>query len=136
MTDLNWKHILLFYCISLLLSTLTYWTFKDVNQNTIEMLIANIVAIISFPIVVAVMIYTYSGINKLKFTQKLIILIGLIIVDFIWTFLINYLNFFDREINQNDIIIGLKQSIIYYLLMFIICLPIIGLVKTRIKNVC
>jgi uncharacterized membrane protein len=136
MTDLNWKHILLFYGISLLLSTLTYWTFRDVNQNTTEMLIANIVAILSFPIVVAVMIYTYSGTKKLKFTQKLIILFGLIFIDFVWTFLINYMNFFDREIGQSDIIIGLKQSLIYYSLMFIICLPIIGLVKTRIKNVC
>ena|SRR5690606_21596786 len=131
-----WQHFFLFYIINIFLTTFTYWIFRDANQHSIEMYYANIVEIIRLPVFVTIMILTYKGSEKLNFEKKLIPLIGLLLIEFVWTFLINYINFFDRAISQSDIIIGVKNSLKYYLLMFIICLPIIGLVKTRIKNVC
>lgn len=130
----NWKHFGIFYLFQIILITVTYWVGRNVNQNTTEMLYLNIPAFLGPPIISGLMICTYKGLIRLSFTQKLIPLIGLLAVNFIWTLLLNYFNVFNRSITQQDILEGIQRTGIYELLMLIICLPIIGLIKTRIKT--
>lgn len=138
MKSLNLKHFGKFYLIQAILITIEYWIFRNVNPNTDEMLYSNISAILVPPIIFGLMIYTYKSTKKLSYIEKFISLFGLLIIDFIWTFLLNYFNLFDRIITQEDIINGILAKIINLVLIFIICLPIIGLVKSKIetKNVC
>lgn len=135
MADINWRHFFLFVIIEILIFVIIYWIFKDANLHTKEMYYANLLEVIRFPIIVAIMIYTHKGRKRLNFAKKMMLLIGLIISSFVLTFLINYINIFNRQITPNDIIIGVRQALIFYCIMLIICLPIIGFIKTKVKNV-
>jgi len=133
--SLNWKHFVVFFLIQIVLITLTSWIGKNVNQNTIEMFYINIPLILGPPIITVIMFLTYRGQKRLNFKEKIFPLIGLLLIGFLWTLFLNYVNIFERNITQQDLQEGIQRYVIYEIVMFIICLPIIGIVKTRINEI-
>jgi len=129
--QIKWKHFIPFYLIQIVIITITYWIAKNVNQHTTEMFYANIPALLAPPIISGLMIYTYKGNYQLPFLKKIIALIGLLLINFIWTLIINYFNLFNRNMTQIDIIEGLQRTSIYEVIMLIVCLPIIGFIKSK-----
>lgn len=115
------RNIVVFYLLSLIISTFTYWFYRDAIQESYEMKQANLVEYIRIPIYVLIMLFSTKSIRKLRFYKKTLILIGFIIVELIWTFLINYLNLFDREITKIDLIEGIERSAIFYAIWFVLC---------------
>lgn len=132
--SLNWKHITLFYIIHIVITIITSWIGKNAEQSTNEMLIIDLLAFITPPIILLIMLITYKVNKKLNTLEKLLILIGLIIVNFIGVFSLNFFNLLDRIPTMQDIYEGLFKSVIFAVIMLIICLPFIFLVKSRIVS--
>ncbi len=131
---LNWKHITLFYIIHIVITIITSWIGKNAEQSTNEMLIIDLLAFITPPIILLIMLITYKVNKKLNTLEKLLISIGLITVNFICVFSLNFFNLLDRNPIMQDIYEGLFKSVIFAVIMLIICLPIIFLVKSRIVS--
>lgn len=129
---IKWDHFGLFYLIQIFVITIFYWFGRNVNEGTREMLYANIVSFLipfSFAIL---MILTYRGERRLTFTDKLFPLIGLLLVNLIWTVSLNYFNIFNRNISHQDFIKGIQITSLFEIVMLVIYLPVIALTKNKI----
>ena len=129
--SVKWKHFLFFYLIQIVIISITYGIARNVSQQTTEMFYANISAILSPPIITALMIYSYKGQKKLNLLEKTIALIGLLLTSFICPLIINYFNLFNRSFNQQEFIDGVIRNGVFEIIMLIICFPIIYFVKQK-----
>lgn len=129
--SIDWKHFGKFYLIQVVLITFLYFIGRNVNKDTNEMFYLNISAVLIPPIISAVMIYTYKAPQRLSFKDKLKPLIGLLLVIYLWTISLNYLNPFNRILSEEDMTEGIIVSAVYVLFVFIVCLPIIGFIKKK-----
>lgn len=64
------RNIVIFYLLSLVISTFTYWLYKDAIQESNEMKQANLVDYIRIPIYVLIMLFSTKSIRKLRFYKK------------------------------------------------------------------
>ena len=137
---INYRHFALFYIAKMLEVFIQYWIYSDISfeeepafESPLWQFLVNL-EIVSTVIICWGLIFFYKGIRRLKFHEKLLALIGLLISNFTWVTIINYFNFFDRLITTEDLIEGSEKFLFTQMIILIICLPIIALTKSRLKK--
>ena len=128
-----WKRLILFIAIDFLIYFTNYFILQKANAGTPEMAIGNLIVISSFPLLVVLFIRSIKSNNRLKFSQKILPVICLVISNLIILVSLNLFNFFNRTISINDIKEGFYLSITLHLFFMLPVAIIIALiVKTRL----
>lgn len=132
--NINWKHFGIFYSLIILQIILSNIVGKGVNQHTQAMLFVNLIAMLSTPLMIGVMIYSHKSEKRLNFIEKFYGLLGFMATQFLLTFLFNLINPFSRGMYEGALQEGIVRTGIFTIIMIIFCLPIIALIKSRIKK--
>ncbi|MCK5857360.1 MAG: hypothetical protein KAG64_07715 [Bacteroidales bacterium] len=134
----RWRHLGLFCLIKIIESTFVYWIFRDSDFTsptpTTDWIIIFVEDVVFTSFLVWLMIYSYKADDVLKFKEKLLLVLGLLFVNYFWSEFMNYYNIFDRIITESDLITGAKKYFNTQVLMLIISLPIIGFTKSKLKK--
>jgi len=128
----KWKHFFIFSSISVLLIIIQNLIGRNANPGDVMMQVLNIVAIVEIPLIMIILIRTYKNKERLSFKHKFFFLLGIVIVMLVFTIIINTINPFGRRIFIEDIKSGIVTTLIYSVIMLIICLPVIGFVKSKL----
>ncbi len=127
----KWKHFIIFSIISILLVIVANFIGQNSSPGDVSMTLLNLFAIIEIPILIIILIRSYKGRKLLTFWQKTTFLIGIVLVLFITTIIINWINPFDRNIDEQELYQGIIRTLIFSGIMVILCLPIVGFVKSK-----
>ncbi len=126
-----WKHFFVFAAVSILLVLLANIVGQNASPGETTMKLLNRWAFIQVPLLLIVLIRSFKAKQLLTFLQKVNFLIGIELVLFLSTLVLNWINPFDRNISQQDLIDGMLLSLAFYGIMLLLCLPIAGFLKSR-----
>tara|TARA_B100000780_G_C21120607_1_gene453844 strand:+ start:863 stop:1318 length:456 start_codon:yes stop_codon:yes gene_type:complete len=127
----KWKHFSIFSMVTTLLVIIVNVVGQNSSPGDLSMNLLNLFAVIEIPVLIIILIKTYKGQELLTFWEKLTFLLGILAVSFISTLIINWINPFDRNIDEQEFFQGTRRALIFSGLMIILCLPIIGFVKSK-----
>ena len=125
------KHFFVFALIVFVLIIMKNVIAFNASSGDNLMIAINIETFIEIPLLITLMIRTYKGKVLLSFWEKFFFVIGLLIVLNLFTFLINWINPFGRNISEEEFQNGMRRTTQFSAIMIIICLPIISLIKSK-----
>jgi len=119
----KWKHFGLFYLVQVIIEVLTYWIGADAKPDTTKMNLISLSAMVMPVFITAVMIRTYKSTIELKFSNKIIPILGLLLVEFVTIIFLNFIGAFGRKITSEEFMEGLRVTTYSFLLVIIpLCL--------------
>ena len=132
MTTNFWKQLGIFFSIDIIALTLLQFIGQNVEPETTQMALVNISSFIMFLTLTCIMIKTTRLNNQYTLLKKFVLIFSFLTLNFVSIFSINYLNVFNRNINHQDIIEGIKLTLQYHLYILLPIVTIIGLIlKTK-----
>lgn len=131
--SINWKHFFKYYGIQLILTTVVFLIFHMFRDNYYLMKFTDVYFIVP-PLLIFLMFHTYKGRALLKLKQKIIPFIGVIIVGIIGHFLLLILSNGYYQISDETLISAFQMTGIISSIWFVVSIPIVIFVKSRIKN--
>ncbi|MBI1289168.1 MAG: hypothetical protein GC178_16500 [Flavobacteriales bacterium] len=133
----DWKingvksHLIVFASLCILIPLVHVLAVGNAPRKSVVLTLSILVGILEIPVLLALFIKTFHGRLPLTVNDKLLVLVGLTIVLLVSTFLVNWINIFDRGFEENELYESILTTFYVYLIVMVFCLPLVFFLNSR-----